>query len=448
MDSGPTDDPAGSPEPRAAPEQEATKRTDAGVLVGRLRASFADPGQVLPLVLLGAFVARAIWLAIPNAAIFDEAFYVNAARVILGWDVPDTAHYGMSPPGLDPNVEHPALGKVLMALSMAMFGDNGLGWRLPSVIAGMIALVALYAIVRAAGESRWLGVLAVALFGFDNLILVHSRIGTLDALVLAPILVGSWFALRGRWFAAGALVGIGTLVKLTGIYGLGALLLWLAVRQLGQWRKRRWLDPAVVRRTGLVLAGFGLIFGVGLWALDARFTTFTNPIDHVRHMIQYGGALTRPGEVGHCAGNDSAPWQWLVNDCEMTYYRIDVTTRTGEQVLANHASIDFRGAMNPVLLGLVWLAFPAAAWLAWRRHSRLALWSLGWALANYMPFVALALVQSRITYIYYFLPVVPALAVAVALLLLRSGLPRFVLWPYIGAYVAGVIAYFPFRQVP
>jgi dolichyl-phosphate-mannose-protein mannosyltransferase len=448
MDTGPTETLTGAPVPRPGPAQGTAHRSVGRVLFGRLRESLSDPGQVLPLVLIGAFVARAAWLAIPDSSIFDEAFYVNAARVILGWDVPDTTHYGMSPPGLDPNVEHPALGKVLMATSMAVFGDNGLGWRLPSVIAGMIALVALYAIVRAAGESRWLGILAVALFGFDNLVLVHSRIGTLDMMVLAPILVGAWLALQGRWFAAGALVGVGTLVKLTGIYGLGALLLWLAVRQLGQWRKRRWLDLEVVRRTGLVLAGFGLVFGVGLWALDARFTTFTSPIDHVSHMIQYGGALTRPGEVGHCTGNDSAPWQWLVNDCEMTYYRVDVTTRAGEQVVASHASIDFRGAMNPVLLGLVWLAFPAAAWLAWRRRSTLALWSLGWAAANYLPFLALAILQSRITYIYYFLPVIPALAVAVALLLLRSGLPRFVLWPYLAAYVVGVIAYFPFRQLP
>ena len=37
---------------------------------------------------------------------------------------------------------------------------------------------------------------------------------------------------------------------------------------------------------------------------------------------------------------------------------------------------------------------------------------------------------------------------AVALLLFRIGLPRFVSWGYLVAYVLGFAAYFPFRQLP
>ena len=51
-------------------------------------------------------------------------------------------------------------------------------------------------------------------------------------------------------------------------------------------------------------------------------------------------------------------------------------------------------------------------------------------------------------YIYYFLPVVPAVAVAISVLLLRSKLPRFVLWGFIVLYVIGFIAYFPYRVIP
>ena len=419
-------------------------------LLERARGSLTDPGQVLAIVLIAAFIARAIWLAVPlNGLIFDEAYYVNAARILLGQHLPDGAHYAGAALGLDPNQEHPPLGKLLMALSMMIFGDNGLGWRVPSLIAGMIALGALYLVVRAAGESRWLGVLAVALFGFDNLSLVHGRIGTLDIMVLAPLLLGSWLGLRGRWFAAGALMGVGTLFKLTGVYGLAALLLWLAIEALGRWRRNRRLDVVFLRPVLLVLAGYVLVFGAGLTALDARFSSYAGrPLDHLAYMVTYGANLTKPGGDPACKSNDSVPWQWLANDCQMTYYRVEVTTKSGEKVISSLPTIDFRGAMNPVLIGTFGLGISAALWLAWRTGSRLALWSLVWIAANYLPYVLLVVTHSRIAYIYYFLPVIPALAVAVALLLLRSGLPRFVLWGYLVAFTAGMIAYFPFRQIP
>ena len=44
---------------------------------------------------------------------------------------------------------------------MLVFGDNGLGWWIPSAVAGTVALIAVYLIVRTTGRSRWLGVLAV-----------------------------------------------------------------------------------------------------------------------------------------------------------------------------------------------------------------------------------------------------------------------------------------------
>ena len=51
-------------------------------------------------------------------------------------------------------------------------------------------------------------------------------------------------------------------------------------------------------------------------------------------------------------------------------------------------------------------------------------------------------------YLYYFLPTVPALAIAVAILLARSGLPRVVAWGFIATFMLAFVAYFPFRQLP
>ena len=165
---------------------------------------------LLGLLLIFSFVVRVVWLDLPRkGTIFDEAYYVNAARVILGYDVPEGGKYGDREKFLDPNKEHPPLGKLLIAGSMAAFGDNGIGWRIPSVIAGMVALMALFFAIRAAGGSAWLALLAVFLASLDNLTLVHGRIGVLDMMALAPALVASWLALRRRWLLAALFMALG-----------------------------------------------------------------------------------------------------------------------------------------------------------------------------------------------------------------------------------------------
>ena len=78
------------------------------------------------------------------------------------------------------------MGKLLIAGSIAAFGDNGIGWRIPSVVAGLVALLALFFAIRAAGGGEWLALLAVFLASLDNLTMVHGRIGVLDMMALAP----------------------------------------------------------------------------------------------------------------------------------------------------------------------------------------------------------------------------------------------------------------------
>lgn len=442
--------PAGADVPAAGGGAAAAKFASvARAAAERVRENLSDPRQVLALVLIAALAVRVIWLALPaGSLIFDESYYVNAARVLLGWTVPNGANYASAPAGLDPNTEHPPLGKVLMAGSMLLFGDNGLGWRVPSVIAAMIGLLALYWIVRSAGESAWLGVLAVGFFAFDNLALVQGRIGTLDMMALAPILLGAGLALRGRWGLAGVATAIGSLVKLTAVYGLLALLMLQAVSLWQAWRREGRLTLADVRPGLALLASYALVFVAGLWLLDARVTSYSSPIDHLRHMIEYGANLrTSPQPPGAGTAISSTPWQWLFNEGQINYLRVDVTTKVGEKIIASRASIDFRGALNPILAGAIPVALMYAGWRAWR-HGRLARWAVIWAAANYLPYVVLALITQRIMYIYYFLPVVPALAVAVALFLRRARLPRAVMWGYVALYMAAFAAYFPFRQVP
>jgi predicted membrane-bound dolichyl-phosphate-mannose-protein mannosyltransferase len=419
--------------------------------IGRLGAvatdNLRDPARVTLLLLLLALVLRALWLNLPaRGLIFDESYYVNAARIILGW--PASAHYVNSPIGLDPNTEHPPLGKVLMAASMSVFGDNGIGWRLPSLIAAMVALVVVYKIVRTTDRSPWLAVLVLGLVSMDNLTFVHGRIGTLDMLAVAPMLLGSWLALRRRWLFAGVALGIALLMKLTALYGIGAVVLYVLLTEGPAWWRLRRVPLRSLGGPLVFIVVAAIVFTVGLAVLDARYTTFASPLDHIARMVSYGANLTAPPTVGFCPKADSEPWQWLFNECQIQYLRVDETVRAGNKVVGSVAKIDFRGALNPLLVGAVPLAAMFTAWYAWRTRSQVALWTIAWAAANYLPYLALALFTNRIMYIYYVLPLVPAAAVGVALLLLRGGLPRPMRWGFVLAYLAGFAAYFPFRQIP
>ena len=407
-----------------------------------------EPAVVFGLLFLVALALRLVWLNVPRSGlVFDEAYYVNAARVILGW--PASNHYIDSAPGFDPNTEHPALGKLLIAGSMLLFGDTGLAWRLPSVIAGMIALAAVYLIAREAVTSRWLPVLVTAIVAFDNLTLVHGRIGTLDMLVLAPMLLGSWLALRKRWILAGVAMGIALLIKITALYGIGAVALYLLLTEGPNWWRARRIPRLDDLRgpLGFVVITFSIML-FGLTVLDATLSQFPSPVDHIARIINYGANLRAPITVGICPEADSRPWQWLFNECQITYFRSDTTIMSGDEVVRKFATIDFRGALNPLLASAIPLAALFTGWYAWRTRDRLALWAVSWTLANYAPYVLLALFTPRIMYIYYTLPLVPAFAVGTAFLLTRAGLPRPVRWAYLGAYLIGFAAYFPFRQIP
>src|SRR5437588_1212750 len=163
--------------------------------MARCRSSLATRYPWSPLALLAALClfstgVRLAWLGQPcrtpcrsaseRVLIFDEVYYVNAARVIAGVHPPVGSPYADSPLGSDPNSEHPQLGKLVIAGSIELLGDGPLAWRLGSVLLGTVSILGMFALVRAAAGGSWLALGAAGLMAADNLLLVHSRIGTLD----------------------------------------------------------------------------------------------------------------------------------------------------------------------------------------------------------------------------------------------------------------------------
>lgn len=154
---------------------------------------------------LTALFAALAWvrLTIPTAPYFDEIHYLPAARHLLEGDK-------------WMNREHPMVGKEMLALGIALFGDNPLGWRIMPLVAGTLALFASMRALWFASLSRFAtlayGILLVS--GF--LLFIHARIAMLDMFMVSFFALAMWHcaaAVRqpetGRWRLALAGVALG-----------------------------------------------------------------------------------------------------------------------------------------------------------------------------------------------------------------------------------------------
>src|SRR6187399_410389 len=135
-------------------------------------------------VTLVFFAMCMVRLTIPTKPFFDEIHYLPAARAILALSRP-----------LNP--EHPPLGKEILALGIALFGDGPLGWRIMPALFGTLGLFAAMRAVWFANGKRFATIVSGVLLVTAFPLFVQSRIAMLDIFMAS-------FALVALWMCAGA----------------------------------------------------------------------------------------------------------------------------------------------------------------------------------------------------------------------------------------------------
>jgi 4-amino-4-deoxy-L-arabinose transferase-like glycosyltransferase len=440
----------------------------------------------VPVWLLGALVvvslvARLAWIGEPcrspcrspsdHILVFDEDYYVNAARVIAGIRPPDGAPYADAPLGVDANSEHPQLVKLLIAGGIELFGDGPLAWRLPSVVFGTVAIIGMFALVLAAGGGRWLALGAAALMASDNLLLVHGRIGTLDVPAVAAMVWAAALYLRRRPVWAGVVLGVGACAKEVA----PLLLLALAALELLRWlrepRGRRQAPPTgpisdVVRRVAhlalctLATAATFLILLQVMGQIAAPYSPQTGKLvpngafGHVGRILSYGAGQTSPGGP---RGIASYPWDWLFDYKPITYLQINPGRPTAALNRVTPA-VHFLGMISPpiLLLGLPGLLVAAVAlvhrplrqWGLGRSSDEVGLVGLAWVLGTYLPFVAASLLESRTSYLYYMVIVMPGIYLGAADLARRIGPRRKLILVWMACVLVAAGVMYPFTPWP
>jgi dolichyl-phosphate-mannose-protein mannosyltransferase len=390
----------------------------------------ADPiGWTVGLTALFAALAW-VRLGIPSKPMFDEVHYLPAARAILA--------------GARPlNLEHPPLGKELLALGMAVFGDGPLGWRIMPWLFGVAGLFAGMRALWFASGSRFASMAYGALLVTGFPLLVESRIAMLDVFMVGLVLVALWqFAAalrenetaRRRLPVAGAALGLAMAAKWNAVPMAvlpGLAFAGLRLRQAG-WR------ALVVHRAPPIawvsLAEAALWLGVlpllayaaafwPLWLLPHDPSGPAGLIGLHREMLQ----LQHQQLPAH--PYQSVWWQWVI-DWRAIWYLYEPVD--GAQ----------RGVMligNPLTM---WLGLPALAWCGWMGATRGRYDAVAVAVL-YLASLGLWLVAGKNVqfYYHYFLPscfLLAALALALAELWQRGWR-----WPPLLA-LAGAIALFAY----
>jgi len=392
-------------------------------------------------------ILRVIWLDKPTGSlIFDEWYYVNVARVILRLPQSLGANsqppYVNVPPGLDPNHEHPPLAKLLIALSMYVLGNNGYGWRIPSVIFGSIAVLVFYLLMKKLATFKMVPLVATFLFSFDNLVFIQSRIAILDIFALTFMLLGLYWYFSGHSYLSAIGMSLSALTKITGVAGLAIIVILHAVRfATGRTKGKTWNDffSWFEKYFVVFLASFlGL-----LTIMDRLWVGYSNPIEHIQFILSYSANL-----VSQCPnGIISCPWQWLLNQVQIPYLVVNVQVSSASGT-SSYKTVSFLGAMNPAILYLTIPAMLYATYSYYQKRSDLTLLSIIWFAVTYLPYYPAAIIDQRVTYLFYMLATVPAICAAIAHMISDQNPPKLVVAFYLGIVLLAFFFMFPFKVIP
>ena len=412
--------------------------------------------------------------------IMDEVFYVPEAMGILSGQQCSTS---LS----DCHMEHPYLVPALLAAGMSILGQyNAAGWRLFPALLGTFSIPLLFGIAWKVSGDKRMAYLAATLLSLDVMFFSQSSGGLLD---VPPVFfgMGAFFAYFvglkvwkfDKYAIAGVLLGVAGLAKETAVFFVLAFLAYVFFFGGGS----RWYRVYAVFKVALVV---GLVFAIGLQAYDSTLASSAMPtfVQHVSYIFSYGSSLRAeqlacqpttgywckyPNDPG---GPPILPTDWLLYYSPVAYYATSVSVCPNsvngvcQGGAYSYVSLAYYGVTNLIETWtvFVWVPLVAYAIFRWYRNTRspqegaqltleltppemsggtrLGALALVWFLGTYVPYLGLFLTQ-RVTYPFYFVPAIPAVALGASWWLTRDWFPRKLMWVYLAFAFLFFFVYFP-----
>jgi len=376
------------------------------------------------IVTLVAVIAGAIRLigVTSTTSVFDEGYYASDACLFALGPGPPCHDVGAA--ALAP--VHPPLGMSIIGIGIRLFGYRPGGWRVTALVAGTLTIVLVYLLAKVLLRSTLGATVASGALAFDFLHFVHSRLAMLDvfltlfgvATMLAVVLDRDHIGhpRRRQWagrpwrLVAGGMAGAAVATKWPGLaFLLCALILTVAWEVRSRGPGPRQLVRTLRDEGASILACFAfapaivyLLSYVGwiegsilAWPWSEGSWT-RNFLAEQARMLRFHDGL----DVDHFYA--SPPWSWPLLKRPIVY--LYEPSGNGYRIIL--------ALGNPLVwwASLISLAWMLGAWARRRGGSEgavLCAFALVW-----IPWFALDVVRSPL-FLFYLLPAVPFMAVAV-----------------------------------
>ncbi|MBI3841000.1 MAG: glycosyltransferase family 39 protein [Thaumarchaeota archaeon] len=395
--------------------------------------------------------------------IMDETYYVPSALGIISGT--KCAPYADSC-----NLEHPPLAKALIAGGIAVFGLNGLGWRISNIVLGTLSVPLLFVLVYQFTRNRALSYTSSFLFAADTMFFVHSSAALIDVPSVFFSLVAFIVYFRpfrvwrvDSYVVSGAFFGLAVLSKETGVFALAAVVTYEFIQGGGGIRQ------GLFRVSGVVSSAV-LAFVLVVQLYDSSLTSAALPwfYQHVGFMLSYGSSLIahqlncQPVTGYWCkfpnspGGPPILPIDWLLYYAPVQYLVTTVTVGAGGAVgsTLRLVSVGYYGIANQLIVWEVFIWVPLVVYAGWKsrragspliQDDRLGVFLVVWFLWSYLPYIAL-MAYGRVTYPFYIIPALPALAAGAAYFVTREWFPRKMTIIYVVAAFGIFFLYFPVKD--
>lgn len=364
-----------------------------------------------------------------NSMYFDEIYHARTAYEFLnGLQTYETTH--------------PPLGKIFIALGVAVFGMNPFGWRIMGTLFGILMVPVLYLFAKKLTGNTAASTLASALFAFDFMHFTQTRIATIDVYITFFVILMYYFMYRYSRMSfydtplrktliplglCGISMGLGVATKWTGVYaGVGLALLFFATlyRRYQEYvyagihpmdstagiSHRQILKSFLpyTKKTILFCVGFFVLIPAAIYLLsylpfvsNSQTGLLGQMLANQESMLSYHSDLVATHPY-------SSPWyQWPTMVRPIWYYSGMVSDTLREGISAFG---------NPLVW---WVGIPASlyiCYLALKKKDRTAAFLLVGYLAQYLPWFFV----TRITFIYHYFPSVAFVVLMIVYALMQA----------------------------